>query len=128
MATAPSAHPPSSPTGGRVGEKGSEASWQHGIEEQPLFQSTTRYCAHTPDPKVRQLARTSWPRFAYNPAMSVFEDPPKRDTQLRVMMTKVEKRNLDKAAKDLDVTVADLVRTAVNKFVEKHKKRKKKTK
>ena len=49
--------------------------------------------------------------------MSVFEDPPKRDTQLRIMTTKEEKRSLDAAAEELEVTVAHLVRSAVNEYV-----------
>ncbi len=60
--------------------------------------------------------------------MSVFKDPPKRDTQLRIMMTEEEKRSLDAAAEELGVTVAHLVRTAVNEHVEKQRKRQKRRK
>ena len=93
---------------------------------QPLFQFTTRYCARTPDPKARQLARTSWPPFAYNPAMSVFHESPKRDKQFLIRLSVDEKESLHKEAEKRDITAAELVRQAINAFVDQPKKKKRK--
>ena len=67
--------------------------------------------------------------FAYNPAMGIFKTArtsPKRDTQLKVLMTSAEKAALAAAAAKYDMTTSDLVREAVNDYVERREKRKKK--
>ena len=59
--------------------------------------------------------------------MSVFEvppKPPKRDQQVRIMMSKDEKRAMKRAAKQLDLTASDLIRTAVNEFLKKKSRKK----
>lgn len=59
--------------------------------------------------------------------MSAFEvppKPPKRDQQVRIMMSKDEKRTLRRASKELDITASDLIRTALHEFLKKKSKRK----
>ena len=75
----------------------------------------------------RPRATPAWPLFAYNDAMSTFEvppKPPKRDQQVRIMMSKDEKRTMRRAAKELDITASDLIRTALHEFLQKKSKRK----
>lgn len=67
------------------------------------------------------------PLFAYNADMSVFEDPPRRDKQLLIRLTASEKQRLENEAKKLDITAAELVRQAVNKFLRAKKKKKAKS-
>ncbi|MCH8824806.1 MAG: hypothetical protein IH984_15010 [Planctomycetes bacterium] len=60
--------------------------------------------------------------------MSVFEDPPRRDKQLLIRLTAAEKLRLEDEAKRLDITAAELVRQAVNKFLRSKKRKKTKPK
>ncbi len=65
--------------------------------------------------------------FAYNHAMNVFQvppKPPKRDQQVRIMMSKEEKRSMQQVAKKLDCTASDLIRTALNDYIKKKTKQK----
>ena len=58
--------------------------------------------------------------------MSVFEKPPNRDKQFKVMLTPKERQELEDAAAEFDMTASDLVREAVNQYVKRRRKRKKK--
>ena len=70
----------------------------------------------------------SRPRFAYNPPMSVFHDSPKRDEQFLIRLSSDEKENLHKEAEKRDITAAELVRQAINAFVDQPKKKKRQKK
>ena len=54
--------------------------------------------------------------------MGIFKEPPKRETQLKVLMTPEEKAALDAAADRMGMTTSRLVRAAINEYVERHDK------
>ena len=49
--------------------------------------------------------------------MDVFEDPQRKTKQVNFLLTPKEKERLDEAARQLDMTVAELIREAVNHYV-----------
>ena len=48
--------------------------------------------------------------------MSVFEKPPRRTKQVNILMTVEEKKRLDAAAAKKKMTIAEFIRSAVNKY------------
>lgn len=60
--------------------------------------------------------------------MNVFHDSPKRDQQFLIRLSVDEKDNLHKEAEKREITATELVRQAINAFVEEPKKKKKKKK
>jgi predicted transcriptional regulator len=52
--------------------------------------------------------------------------PPKRDVQLKIMVSADEKDRLDALAKQTEMTSSDIVRIAVNDFAKRLSNRKKK--
>ena len=60
--------------------------------------------------------------------MSIFQDPPKRavrDIQLKFVVNAEEKAQIDGLANRLGMTLADLVRAAINEYASRRSKSKK---
>jgi len=50
---------------------------------------------------------------------------PKRETQFKMLMTADERAALDKAASEFGMTASDLIREALNEYIERRKKSRK---
>lgn len=60
--------------------------------------------------------------------MNIFKEPPKqprRTTQLKIVVTSDEKKAIDALAERLDMSISDLVRTALNDLASRSEKSKK---
>lgn len=57
--------------------------------------------------------------------MSIFAKTPDRKQPLKTMATDEEKALVEEAAKRLGLTVAELIREAINEYVARHEKTKK---
>ncbi|MCI0674520.1 MAG: ribbon-helix-helix domain-containing protein [Phycisphaerales bacterium] len=55
--------------------------------------------------------------------MDVFDEPAKRSKQVIFLVTPDEKERLEEAAKKKNMTVSDLIRSAVNQYLRPKKKR-----
>ena len=84
---------------------------------------TRKWCRH-----ILSTSHSSKPSFPYNPAMDIFEKPPRRDIQVNFQVTAQEKARLDAAAKKANMSIAEYIRTAVNETARRDTPRKKKKK
>lgn len=57
--------------------------------------------------------------------MNIFDPTPKRTKQINILLSAVEKKRLDAAAKKEDMSTAEFIREAINSYAEKIEKRKK---
>lgn len=57
--------------------------------------------------------------------MSIFKVAPKREKQIKFYVSEGERTTLQKIAKKLDMSVSDLIRDALDKYIERQKKNRK---
>ena len=57
--------------------------------------------------------------------MSIFKVAPKREKQIKFYVSEAERKELKKVAKKLDMSVSDLIRDALDKYIAQQKKNKK---
>ncbi|MCI0630780.1 MAG: ribbon-helix-helix protein, CopG family [Phycisphaerales bacterium] len=55
--------------------------------------------------------------------MSIFGEPRERKNPVKTMATDEEKRLIEQAAEALGMSVAELIRVAVNEYIARHTKR-----
>ena len=60
--------------------------------------------------------------------MNIFGEPRERKYPVKTMATAEEKREIEAAAKKSKMSVAEFIRTAVNKYIEQQEKKKKRKK
>ncbi|MCH8823374.1 MAG: ribbon-helix-helix protein, CopG family [Planctomycetes bacterium] len=59
--------------------------------------------------------------------MNIFDPTPKRTKQINILLSPVEKKRLDAAAKKADLSNAEFIREAINSYAERIEKRKKRS-
>ena len=57
--------------------------------------------------------------------MSIFKVAPKREKQIKFYVSVAERKALQKVAKKLDMPVSDLIREALNEYIDQKKKNRK---
>ncbi len=57
--------------------------------------------------------------------MSIFKVAPRREKQIKFYVSAAERTALQKVAKKLDMPVSDLIREALNEYIDREKKNRK---
>ena len=57
--------------------------------------------------------------------MNIFDPTPKRTKQINILLSPVEKKRLDAAAKKVKMSTAEFIRNSINNYAERIEKRKK---